>query len=259
MSRKQRITEPGFYHIISRGVERRNVFLDEDDFDRFLTILHLEFKLYEIIVHSFCLMTNHYHLLLEIKQSNISDAMKRVNSLYSIYFNKKYKRSGHLWQGRFASYYLYDDTHFWYVTKYIERNPIAAHMVNIIDTYKYQSFYQWKFKSDYYELIKGSKIFDMRLDEYEEFIGSNIQDELLDKIYVSPKYIKKDGKMVILFKRVETFFEKDKDINRNENIKKAYEYGYTKSEIASFLELSHTAISKIVSLEKYQGQSFTIN
>jgi len=246
MPRKERITEPGFYHVISRGVERRNVFLDDDDFDRFLSILSIEFKVYDVLLHSFCLMSNHYHLLLETKQSNISDAMKRVNSLYSIYFNKKYKRLGHLWQGRFTSYYLYEDVHFWYVAKYIERNPIAAHMVNFIDTYKYQSFYQWKFKSDYYELIKGSKIFDMRLDEYEKLISSDMQDNVLEKIYMSPKYIKKDGKMTILYKRLETFFEIDKDINRNENIKKAYAYGYTKSEIAKFLGLSHTAISKVL-------------
>lgn len=244
MPRRERITHPGFYHVISRGVERRNVFLDDDDFGRFLAILSKEFKVYNIILHSYCLMTNHYHLLFETKEENISDAMKRVNSLYSIYFNKKYKRSGHLWQGRFTSYYLYDDIHFWYVAKYIERNPITANIVKSIDKYKYQSFYQWNFKSDYYSLIENSKIFDMTLCEYEKFISSDIQEELLEKIYMSPKYIKKDGKMIILYKRIETFFEKDKDINRCQNIKKAYEYGYKKSEIANYLVLSHTAIAK---------------
>ncbi len=71
-------------------------------------------------------------------------------------------------------------------------------------------------------------------------------DTLLEKIYMGPKYIKKDGAMKILYKRLETFFEKDKDINRNINIKKAYNYGYTKSEIAKYLELSHTSISKVI-------------
>jgi REP element-mobilizing transposase RayT/DNA-binding CsgD family transcriptional regulator len=191
-------------------------------------------------------MTNHYHLLIETKEPNISDAMKRLNSLYSIYFNKKYHRSGHLWQGRFASYYLYDDVHFWYVAKYIERNPIKANMVKQIDHYKYQSFFQWKFKLEHYELIKDSKIFDMTLLEYEEFISSEIQEEILEKIYMSPKYIKKDGEMKILYKRLETFFEQDHDINRNTNIKKAYDYGYTKTEIADFLNISNTAVSKIL-------------
>ena len=243
MPRKERITHPGFYHIINRGVERRNVFLDGDDFDRFLSIVYESFKEYDVVMHSYCIMTNHYHLLIETKKTNISDAMKRVNSLYSIYFNKKYKRTGHLWQGRFTSYYLYDDIYFWYVTKYIERNPIKANMVKQIDQYKYQSFFQWKYKGEYLGLVKNSKIFDMTLVEYEEFINTEIQEEILEKIYMSPKYIKKDGKMKILYKRLETFFDKDKDINRNINIKKAYEYGYTKTEIARFLNLSTKTIN----------------
>jgi len=246
MPRKERITHPGFYHIISRGVERRNVFLDGDDFDRFLSILYKIFKDYNVVLHSYCLMTNHYHLLLETKEPNISDVMKRINSLYSIYFNKKYKRSGHLWQGRFASYYLYDDVHFWYVTKYIERNPIKANMVKQIDHYKYQSFFQWKFKLEYFNLIKNSKIFDMTLTEYEEFINSEIQEDILEKIYMSPKYIRKDDKMKILYKRLETFFNEDKDINRNENIKNAYKYGYTKAEISDYLDLSFNTIKHIL-------------
>ena len=246
MPRKPRITEPGFYHVINRGVERRNIYLETEDYDNFLDILKKVFEQYGIILHTYCLMTNHYHLLLETKEHNISDAMKKLNSFYSIYFNKKYNRSGHLWQGRFASYYLYDDVHFWYVAKYIERNPIKANMIKKVDHYKYQSFFQWKFKNKYFELLKNSKIFDMTLNEYEDFISSDIQDEFLEKIYMSPKYIKKDGKMKILYKRLETFFEADDDANRNDNIKKAYEYGYTNAEIADCLNLSFNTIKNII-------------
>ena len=246
MARKERITEPGFYHIINRGVERRNIFLESDDYDKYLSILNEIFKFYKIKLHAYCLMTNHYHLLLETTDRNISDAMRKLNSKYSIYFNKKYKRTGHLWQGRFASYYLYDDVHFWYVAKYIERNPIKANMVKQIDHYKYQSFFQWKYKLEHFYIIKDSKIFDMTLKEYEEFVSSEIQEDILEKIYMSPKYIFKDGKMKILYKRLETFFEQDRDINRNKNIKKAYEYGYTKTEIAVFLELTTKTINKIL-------------
>ncbi len=191
-------------------------------------------------------MTNHYHILLETKHTNISKAIQFLNDKYSKYFNKKYNRSGHLWQGRFASYYLYDDEHFWYVTKYIERNPIKANIIQQIDSYKYQSFFQWKFKSNYFELLNNSKIHDMTLNEYEEFISSDIQEDVIEKVYQSPKYITKDGKMKILYKRLETFFEEDRDINRNTNIQRAYEYGYTKADIANFLNLNHSSISRIL-------------
>lgn len=246
MPRKERINEPGFYHIVCRGVERRNVFLDGDDFDKFLSILSGEFIAHTVTLHAFCLMTNHYHLLIETKERNISDAMKRVNSLYSIYFNKRHNRTGHLWQGRFASFFLYDDAHFWIVAKYIERNPIKAHMVKAIDHYKYQSFFQRKYNLEHLEIIKDSKIFDMTLDEYGEFISSDIDTEILAKIYMTPKHTVKDGKIKILNKRIESFFEDDRDVNRNTNIKQAYLYGYTKTEIADFLRLSTKTIDGVI-------------
>jgi len=198
---------------------------------------------YKIIVHAYCLMTNHYHILIETTKQNISEAIKFLNSFYAIYFNKKYKRSGHLWQGRFSSYYLYDDAHFWIVAKYIERNPIKAKMVNKIKNYKYQSYFQWKYKHNYYLLLENSKIFDMVLSEYEDYICSELEVNALDTVYISPSIIFRDGKMKVLKKRLQTFFEEDKDINRNKNIKIAFEYGYKKIEIANFLNISTKTIN----------------
>ena len=76
MSRKERYTEPGTYHIINRGVERRNIYLEPEDYEFFLDLMIKFSKDYEIIVHTFCLMTNHYHLLLETKHKNISKAVQ---------------------------------------------------------------------------------------------------------------------------------------------------------------------------------------
>lgn len=202
-----------------------------------------EFKL---IFHAYCLMTNHYHLLIETILPNISSAMQQLNSKYSIYFNKKYKRSGHLWQGRFHSYYLYDDVHFWYVAKYIERNPIKASMVATVYDYPYQSFKERRHTRDA-SLLDQSKIFDMTLHEYEDYISTDLSDDILAKIYDSPKILIKNGKVEFLYKRLETFFDADHDVNRRENARHAFEYGYTVSEIAAFLKLSHSAVSTYVS------------
>lgn len=246
MARKERISELGYYHVISRGVEKRNIFLEPSDYDKFLSLLKDAFKEYKTILHSYCLMTNHYHLLIEITEKNISDVMKRLNSNYSIYFNKKYERTGHLWQGRFHSYFLYDDTHFWNVAKYIERNPIKAKIVSNIDKYEYQSFCQRK-KSDYVsEVLAGSKIYEMSLTDYEEFISTDLDNEILEKIYFSPKIIKKNGEKIILLKRLESFFELDNNSNRNSNVIKAYEYGYKKTQIANCLNLSPKTIDNII-------------
>ncbi len=247
MPRKERYQEAGQYHIISRGVERRLVFLEPQDYDFFSNLLLKLTKEYDIIIHAYCLMTNHYHLLLETKQINLSKAMQFVNDKYAKYFNKKYTRSGHLWQGRYKSYPLFDDAHFWIVAKYIERNPIKVGMVKDVADYRFQSFFQWKYKYDHFKLLNNSMIFNMTYDEYANYIGSEMDLDAIDIVYKSPKLIiKEDGKFKVLSKRLKTFFEQDHDINRNENIKKAYEYGYIKSEIANYLQLSHTAVSKIL-------------
>lgn len=246
MPRKERYAEPGHYHIINRGVERRDIYLEPDDYDYFLDLLLKLTKDYEIIVHSFCLMTNHYHILIETKQKNLSKAIQFLNDKYAKYFNKKYTRRGHLWQGRYKSYSLFDDAHFWIVAKYIERNPIKANMVKNIELYKYQSFFQWKYKHNYFELLNNSMIFEMTYNEYADYISSEMDSDAIDIVYKSPKLLIKDGKLKVLKKRLETFFEQDTDINRDLNIIKAFEYGYTKAEIADFLNMSHTIISKIV-------------
>lgn len=246
MPRKERITEAGTYHIINRGVERRNIFNEHSDYDFFLELLLKLTKDYNVIIHTYVLMTNHYHILLETKQNNLSKAIQFLNDKYAKYYNKKYKRVGHLWQGRYKSYALYDDAHFWIVAKYIERNPIKANMVNDINQYNYQSFFEWKNRSKHYKLLNDSKIFDMTLLEYEEYISTESETDAIDIVYQSPKTIIIDGKFKVLSKRIETFFEMDRDINRNNNIKRAFEYGYTKSEIANFLNISKVAVNKII-------------
>ena len=89
-------------------------------------------------------------------------------------------------------------------------------------------------------------IFEMTYDEYADYISSDIDLDAIDIVYKSPKLIIKDDKLKVLKKRLETFFELDRDINRDENIKKAFECGYSKSEIADFLKLNHSTVSRII-------------
>ena len=112
MPRRLRIDDPGYYHIINRGVEKRKVFLEKEDKDKFLENLSNECIQHEAILHSYVLMDNHYHLLLETKKDNLSSLMRQINSKYAIYFNKKYNRVGHLWQDRYKSWIIFDDSYF---------------------------------------------------------------------------------------------------------------------------------------------------
>ncbi len=129
MPRKPRIEIPGFYHIINRGVEQRAVFKENGDYEYFLEQLSNLSKNFNIAIHNYCLMNNHYHLLIETREENLSKFMRQLNGIYAIYFNKKYKRSGHLWQGRFKSWYVTDEAYLYTIILYIEQNPLKAKIV----------------------------------------------------------------------------------------------------------------------------------
>ncbi len=139
MPRKPRIDIKGAYHVINRGVEERSVFIDNPDFEVFMEILYKSSHVYNFKLHSYALMTNHYHLLIETFTNNLSLIMRQINSKYSIYFNKKYNRVGPLWQGRFKSFYIYDNSYLNIVIKYIENNPVKAGITNTIEAYPYVS------------------------------------------------------------------------------------------------------------------------
>lgn len=247
MPRALRIKEPGIYHVVNRGVERRVVFYQEEDFDKFLSLLDFVSKTYSITVHAFCLMNNHYHVLIETNKENISDAIKYLNSNYAAYFNKKHKRSGHLWQSRFFSSLLFDDEHFWIVAKYIERNPVKANVVKQLEDYRYQSLFQYLYNQKHISLLKKSKIKEMSSKEYYDFLNSELNEEYFEKVYTSPKKVKnKLGQEILMTKRLEKFFEQDRDINRTQNANDAFTYGYSKAEIARFLGLTSSTVSKLL-------------
>ena len=249
MPRKLRIIEAAFYHVISRGNLKDAIFLEPCDYDFFLSLLLKVKKNFDLRVHAFCLMTNHYHLLIETKHTNLSFAIKYLNYNYAIYFNKRYKRVGHLWQGRFFSSYLYDELQVFDVAKYIERNPFVASMVSSISSYSYQSFYVWKNRTFFFKLLADSIIFDMTIKEYESFIKSEFKEDINSLIYKTPTFVKKNGAFKILYKRLKTFFNDDMSVSRDVNIKKAYNYGYTQVDIAIYLNLSRSLIAKVITKE----------
>ena len=137
MARRPRLDMAGFHHIINRGVERKNVFKSDDDKNKFLEILCKACKLHKVDIHAYCLMDNHCHLLIETSLENLSLFMRQVNSNYAIYFNKRYKRVGHLWQGRYKSWYIINDDYLYSLFKYIEYNPVDAKITNNIGEYPF--------------------------------------------------------------------------------------------------------------------------
>jgi putative transposase len=140
MPRRRRIVVPGMpHHITQRGNRRMNVFVDAEDRRVFLRMLRENSKRYSLHNYSYCLMTNHVHLISIPEQvSSLSYTMRDVLGAYASYFNQRHGLSGRLWQGRFYSAVL-DETHFWAASRYVERNPVRAGMAELAEAYEWSS------------------------------------------------------------------------------------------------------------------------
>ena len=103
MPTRPRIDLAGYHHIINRGVNRCDVFNTSTDKEMFLKIFNKTAQIHHVTLHDYCLMDNHYHLLIETQKENLATFMRIVNANYAQYFNKRYQRSGHLWQDRYKS------------------------------------------------------------------------------------------------------------------------------------------------------------
>ena len=141
MARPLRIEYPGaFYHVTSRGNEQKDIFKSNIDREKFLSYLVSAGEKYGAEIHAYCLMTNHYHLILETPLGNLSQIMKHINSSYTTYFNIKHKRVGHLLQGRYKAILVEADAYAAELSRYIHLNPVRAGMVKLPEDYRWTSY-----------------------------------------------------------------------------------------------------------------------
>ena len=140
MARPLRIAYPGaYYHVTSRGNEQKHVFKSRKDREKFLNYLASATQRYGAVIHVYCLMTNHYHLLIETPEGNLSQIMRHINGAYTTYFNVKRKRSGHLFQGRFKAILVQTVAYAAELSRYIHLNPVRAGMVEKPGDYLWSS------------------------------------------------------------------------------------------------------------------------
>lgn len=150
MPRKGRETSgTGIYHVMLRGINRQDIFGDDEDFWAFIKILsavqnkleeHLATQTTTCHIYAYCLMPNHVHLLLCEKYWKVGDVMKSIASSYVFYYNKKYGRVGHLFQDRFKSEPCNNPEYFFTLFRYIHQNPVKTGLVKQAQDYKYSSW-----------------------------------------------------------------------------------------------------------------------
>ncbi len=187
--------------------------------------------------------------------------MRRINSSYAQYFNKKYKRVGHFWQGRFKSWYILNDEYLLTLFRYIEANPIKAKLSNKFGEYHYtllsdilhtnlRECMRNSFVFDFYANTNGLfDILDIGLSKTDENMINMIQKES-NKYKKIPNRIKKQYNIKDYFKKVMT------KIERNKKIAEAYKNGFSQSEIAQELNLSISSVSKIIKIQNSSPDPF---
>ena len=141
MSRPLRIEFPGaVHHVTSRGDRREPIFRDDGDREMFLDILAHTLERLDAQVLAYCLMGNHYHLVLHTRQANLSRLMRQLNGVYTQDFNRRHGLVGHLFQGRFKAILVDRDAYLLTLCRYVERNPVAARLVPHAGAWEWSSY-----------------------------------------------------------------------------------------------------------------------
>jgi len=141
MARPLRIEYEGaVYHVTSRGNAKSNIYLSDEDREMFLDVLEHVVDRFGWICHAYCLMSNHYHLMIETPQSNLSRGMRQLNGMYTQRFNREHNQVGHVFQGRFKAIVVDKDAYLLELSRYIVRNPVAANMVKDASAWSWSSY-----------------------------------------------------------------------------------------------------------------------
>lgn len=160
MPRRARlIVDGGYYHILTRGIDKRRIFQKDSDYRRFIDIVKNYLEEFEILISHYCLMPNHIHFLLQVlKARDLSKFMQAILQVYASYFRNKYSSVGFVFQNRYKSLWIEKDSYLLECARYIERNPLRAHIVTNPLDYPWSSFpFYVKNRPD--DIVKSRKPF----------------------------------------------------------------------------------------------------
>ena len=141
MARPLRLEFAGaLYHVTSRGDGREDIYLDDEDREVWLQVLGEVCSRYNWVCHAYCLMTNHYHILIETPESNLSLGMRQLNGVYTQQLNKRHNRVGHVFQGRYKGILVDKEAYLLELARYIVLNPVRARMVHWAQQWRWSSY-----------------------------------------------------------------------------------------------------------------------
>ncbi len=264
--------EGAFYHVTSRGNSKHAIYFEPSDYLKFLDILQHVCERYYWRIHAYCLMGNHYHLVLETPEANLSAGMQLLNGIYTQYVNKVYQRCGHIFQGRFKSILVDSDSYYTRLVRYVVQNPVRAQMVRRVEDYKWSSYHATLGKSpvpvwlavDYllehfhHEKTKAKAAFSAFCQLTDE---ERIWDKLTNQIFLGDEHFTKQQLAKIAVPDTDRnipnrqrrppassleLYEQN-SASRNEAIFAAYQSGaYSITQLAQHFKLHISTISKLL-------------
>ncbi len=275
MARPLRVEYEGaFYHVTSRGNARQDIFLVDSDRKLFLQTLGDTVRRFGWVCHAYCLMTNHYHLLLETPEANLSRGMRQLNGVYTQAFNRRHMRTGHVLQGRFKAILVEKETHLLELARYVVLNPVRARAVRSARDWPWSSYRATAGMIDAPELLTTGWILAQfhrsprrAIELYREFVkqGRGVDvwaelrggillgsDQFVDKLkpllsdYEALKEVPRRERLATR-PSLEELFSKARDKKaRDRQIHAATRvHEYTLQAVADFLDLHYSTISMI--------------
>ncbi len=183
MPRIARVIGVGYpYHLVHRGNNRSTVFSDRADFEKYLSLLEKYSSEKRAVILSYCLMTNHVHLLVRpLEGETLAKMMQGIALCYAQYFNRKNERTGRLWESRYYSSIVDEDRYLWAVGAYVENNPVRAGIVNRAEDYGYSSA-RAQLLGEKDALLKEPLFGRGQLEEYRRLVRGTEDQGLLEEI-----------------------------------------------------------------------------
>lgn len=278
MARPLRVEYDGaVYHVTSRGNARKPIYKDDKDRITFLDILHQVNKRYNWLCHAYCLMKNHYHLILETPDGNLSQGMRQLNGVYTQAFNKKHGRVGHVYQGRYKAILIQKESHLLEVCRYVVLNPVRAKLLEKPAEWRWSSYTATSGKGKPHSCLTTDWVLGQfsrkrkhaerayrefvqagvgKRDVWKDLKGQSILGEdgfvenLLDYVkgYKEIQEIPKMQRYIDRPDLDEIFRKKELSDKKKRNIRiiEAVErYGYSQREIARYFGMHYASISRL--------------
>jgi REP element-mobilizing transposase RayT len=277
MARPLRIEYPGaLYHVTARGNHRQDIFVDDEDRERFLSILNHSVRRHNWLCHAYCLMDNHYHLVIETPDGNLSRGMRQVGGVYTQAYNRRHSKSGHLFQGRFKAILIEKESHLLEVIRYVILNPVQAGASKAPEEWPWSSYRGTCGTGEVHSCLSTDWVLG-KFGEKRQTAVSRFRFFVWDGMKAGSPFDKVRGQVALggnsFFEMLQPFLEDKSEIGeiprsqrvagrpdldtlfaavkgrseRNGKIVESVEkWGYSQKEVADRLGLHYSAVSRIV-------------